>query len=153
MQDPCRFLQSRMQFLQNNKFPRKKAPPKSKTPLQATGYQACCAAEQRGIWPSRHSSNIHANMAIFLIARGNKIKARANTLKTKISLRTCASTSLPSRFLTQHPFPSQKGDPYEKDDINYHFFPCMLVSGRPRQPWQRPAGHSTALEILKEGHP
>ena len=30
--------------MQNNEFPRKKAPPKSKTPLQAMGYQACCAA-------------------------------------------------------------------------------------------------------------
>ena len=30
------------------------------------------AALQWGFGPSRHSSNIHASMAIFLIARGNK---------------------------------------------------------------------------------
>ena len=33
-------------------------PAKSKTPLQATGYQTCSAAEQRGIWPSRQSPNV-----------------------------------------------------------------------------------------------
>ena len=30
----------------------------SNTPLQATGYQTCSAAEQRGIWPSRQSPNV-----------------------------------------------------------------------------------------------
>lgn len=45
---------------------------KSKTPLQATGYQACSAAEQRGIRPSRQSPNGHASMSAWLVARGNK---------------------------------------------------------------------------------
>ena len=34
----------------------------SKTPLQATGYQTCSAAEQRGIWPSRQSPNVQSNL-------------------------------------------------------------------------------------------
>lgn len=37
------------------------------------GHQTCCIAELRGIRPSRHSPNIHAGMAAWLVARGNKL--------------------------------------------------------------------------------
>ena len=47
----------------------------SNTPQQATGHDLACSfgPKGRGIWPSRHSPNIRASAAAWLIARGNKL--------------------------------------------------------------------------------
>ena len=49
-------------------------PGKSNTPQQATGHGLACSfrPKGRGIQPSRHSPNIRASAAAWLIARGNK---------------------------------------------------------------------------------
>jgi len=57
---------------------------KSNTPQQATGHDLTCSfrPKGRGIWPSRHSPNIRASAAAWLIARGNEHLYRLSIYRT-----------------------------------------------------------------------